>query len=107
MVLNYKVKNGYEKVMGVRGEWPPPMFGHSAVVTKNQIIVTGGNKKNSVWIFEIDRRRWFQFALLALDVEGHTSAIIGDALLVFGGKDSKGNFSNNVLQIPKSTISLP
>jgi N-acetylneuraminic acid mutarotase len=87
----------WEPVHG-RGEVPIPRDEHTALIYENSMIVFGGFAENGERVNEIYRyyfkeNKWEKVLVLGGNEApsprvGHSAVIMGDSLVIFGGKDN-------------------
>eukprot|EP00049_Salpingoeca_infusionum_P015757 m.309164 g.309164 ORF g.309164 m.309164 type:complete len:496 (+) comp15945_c0_seq5:135-1622(+) len=97
--LNLKTME-WEKIQPAGGTAPALSY-HSCVLSRNLLIVFGGNFPNPdpipdgcsdlLYCFDLEKRVWFQPSLLGdapSPRSGHSSTIVGDKVIIFGGWDA-------------------
>lgn len=84
-------------------EAPPPMFGHSATIHENHMVVLGGISRseygsNAVWCLNLDSYTWHKQATSELKPQpryGQMQVKLGDKHLLLLGGDTGFNFAMN------------
>ena len=91
---------------GIKPDWRDE---HVAVLWNDIIILFGGNvqgyKSNDLWFYYIKDNKWEEVKTTDPPQErsNQGSAIHGDSLYIFGGKDSDNNKLNDMWQLNLST----
>lgn len=106
-VVIYNVqKNTWQHVkLSQTAQKPCPRSGHSATMHKNLMYVFGGKSDNSTklndfWVFSLSSMNWQQ--ILPIDDivpeprSGHTSQLIDNSIVIFGGIQSVTKETNDV-----------
>jgi hypothetical protein len=95
---------------GVWSELPSPLGGiveHTALVKDGLMWVFGGRDEagaalGALWTFDLESELWAESDTAADDVSspaprfGHSAALVGDEMLVFGGETASGALVNDV-----------
>ncbi len=91
---------------------PPPRYAHSMNIVGRQLLIFGGSGSdgvayNDLWIFDFETLLWLRPALAGVPPEPrsyHSASLVGDKILVFGGKWQKTWYNDVViLDIPSRT----
>ncbi len=108
--LSSNEANGKWVKVPIKGERPPPRYGHTMVFFKPYILVIGGNKgnepSNEVWCLCIDKSPFYWEKLnfeepVPRPRVYHATAVWrsterGDMVLLFGGRDGKQKALNDL-----------
>ena len=95
-IAEYNVINNYwtERPYPKDASAPCPRSGHSAVFYQGRMVIFGGKtegaeKLNDLWQYDVNEGLWTELipedCEIPLPRSGHTAAIFGDFMIVFGG----------------------
>ncbi|ODV89918.1 hypothetical protein CANCADRAFT_31017 [Tortispora caseinolytica NRRL Y-17796] len=98
-------------LLPVSGNAPNPRTNHSMIIYRNTLILFGGtdsvNWFNDVWCFDLSTSQWTEIStagFVPVPCEGHTAALVDDAMYVLGGRSAESEDLNLLSALKLSSM---